>query len=173
MPELKIAVNLSAVQFRQPDLSRWVADLLASTGFPAHCLELELTESTAMHKPEEAVATIQALRDLGIQLALDDFGTGYSSLSYLKRFSISKLKIDQSFVQGLPDDQEDASIVETIIQMADGLDLETIAEGVETEAQLAFLRQHGCQQMQGYLLARPLGAKDFESWWRERLSPNA
>ena len=173
LPELKIAVNLSAVQFRQPDLSRWVADLLASTGFPAHCLELELTESTAMHKPEEAVATIQALRDLGIQLALDDFGTGYSSLSYLKRFSISKLKIDQSFVQGLPDDQEDASIVETIIQMADGLDLETIAEGVETEAQLAFLRQHGCQQMQGYLLARPLGAKDFESWWRERLSPNA
>jgi diguanylate cyclase (GGDEF)-like protein/PAS domain S-box-containing protein len=173
LPELKIAVNLSAVQFRQPELAPWVADLLASTGLPAHCLELELTESTAMHNPEEAVTTIQALRHLGVQLALDDFGTGYSSLSYLKRFSISKLKIDQSFVQGLPDDPEDASIVETIIQMADGLDMETLAEGVETEAQLAFLRQHGCQQMQGYLVARPLGAKDFESWWRTRLSPNA
>lgn len=168
--ELMMAVNLSAVQFKQPDLTMTVARVLQETGLPARCLELELTESTAMHNPEMAIATVRSLRELGVELSVDDFGTGYSSLNYLKRFQINKLKIDQSFVKGLPDNAEDASIVETIIRMAEGLGLATIAEGVETPAQLSFLRQHGCQQIQGYLLARPLDANGFESWWRGRLS---
>ncbi len=171
LPSMVVAVNLSAAQFRQPDLVQRVAQALADSGLPAEWLELELTESTAMHDPQAAIATVDALRALGVHLSLDDFGTGYSSLNHLKRFQIGKLKIDQSFVRGLPDDAEDAGIVETIIQMARSLRLKTVAEGVETEAQRAFLQQRGCDQMQGYLLARPLPAKDFESWWRARFSP--
>jgi diguanylate cyclase (GGDEF)-like protein/PAS domain S-box-containing protein len=171
LPSMVVAVNLSAAQFRQPDLVQRVAQALADSGLPAEWLELELTESTAMHDPQAAIATVDALRALGVHLSLDDFGTGYSSLNHLKRFQIGKLKIDQSFVRGLPDDAEDAGIVETIIQMARSLGLKTVAEGVETEAQRAFLQQRGCDQMQGYLLARPLPAKDFESWWRARFSP--
>ena len=172
MTDAVVAVNLSAMQFRQPDLPRVVRRTLEQTGLPPECLELELTESTAMQNPEQAVATVNALRSLGVTLSVDDFGTGYSSLSYLKRFRIGKLKIDQSFVQGLPDDAEDASIVETIIQMAHSLGLSTIAEGVETDAQRTFLQARGCQQMQGYLLSRPLPPADLVSWWRERLSAN-
>lgn len=173
LPNAVVAVNMSAVQFRQPDLLAQVARVLESTGLPPSCLELELTESTAMLDPEAAVATMQALHGLGVRLSIDDFGTGYSSLSYLKRFQIHKLKIDQSFVRDLPDDPDDAGIVETIIQMARSLGLTTIAEGVETEAQHAFLQQRGCNEVQGYLLARPLPATALESWWRERLSPGA
>ena len=173
LPDVGVAVNMSAVQFRQPDLVAQVARVLESTRLPAHCLELELTESTAMLDPEAAVTTMQALHRLGVRLSIDDFGTGYSSLSYLKRFQIHKLKIDQSFVRDLPDDPDDAGIVETIIQMARSLGLTTIAEGVETEAQHAFLQQRGCNEVQGYLLARPLPATALESWWRERLSPVA
>ncbi len=173
LPPLVVAVNLSAAQFRQPELVHHVAQALTISGLPAGLLELELTESTAMHDPEAAIATVDALRALGVHLSLDDFGTGYSSLNHLKRFRIGKLKIDQSFVRDLPDDAEDAGIVETIIQMARSLGLMTIAEGVETEAQRDFLQRRGCDQMQGYLLARPLPAKDFESWWRARLSPKA
>lgn len=173
LPPLVVAVNLSAAQFRQPDLVHQVEQVLTTFDLPAHHLELELTESTAMHDPQAAIATVDALRALGVHLSLDDFGTGYSSLNHLKRFRIGKLKIDQSFIRDLPSDTEDAGIVETIIQMARSLGLMTIAEGVETEAQRDFLQRRGCDQMQGYLLARPLPAKDFESWWRARLSPKA
>ncbi|WP_208300198.1 EAL domain-containing protein [Aquabacterium sp. A08] len=170
--ELVVAVNLSAVQFRQPQLPAQVQRILARTGLPPHCLELELTESTASHDPEAAIATMNELRQLGLLLSVDDFGTGYSSLNHLKRFSVHKLKIDQSFVRDIPDDADDANIVETIVQMAHSLGLVTIAEGVETAAQRDFLRQRGCDEMQGYLLGRPLPANGFEAWLRGRLSPN-
>ena len=173
LPAVVIAVNMSAVQFRQSDLVGQITRTLDSTGLAPELLELELTESAAMHDPEAAVATIGRLHALGVRLSIDDFGTGYSSLSHLKRFQLHKLKIDQSFVRDLTDDQDDARIVETIIQMARSLGLSTVAEGVETEAQRAFLQQRGCDELQGYLLARPLPANDLESWWRERLSPTA
>jgi diguanylate cyclase (GGDEF)-like protein/PAS domain S-box-containing protein len=169
--DLVVAVNLSAVQFRQPQLPALVQGILESSGLPAHCLELELTESTASHDPEAAIATMDELHQLGLRLSVDDFGTGYSSLNHLKRFSVHKLKIDQSFVRGVPADRDDASIVETIIQRARSLGLVTIAEGVETPEQREFLRQRGCDEMQGYLLGRPLPANGFEAWVRGRLSP--
>ena len=171
LPEIVVAVNLSALQFRQTNLTGIVGNILRETGLPPHCLELELTESAATHDPEAAIATMAALRNLGVRLSVDDFGTGYSSLNHLKRFRVDKLKIDQSFVRGVPHSTEDASIVETVIQMARSLGLETIAEGVETPAQRDFLRQRGCDEMQGYLLARPLPAKDFEAWLRGPRSP--
>jgi len=171
LPDLVMAVNLSAVQFRQPGLPALVTSILERTGLPAHCLELELTESAATDDPEAAIAAMEALRERGVHLAMDDFGTGYSSLNHLKRFTIHKLKIDQSFVRGLPHDTEDINLVTTILQMAKGLGLLTIAEGVETPAQRDFLQRYGCDEMQGYLLGRPLPAGDFEAWLRGRLSP--
>ncbi len=171
LQDLVVAVNLSAVQFRQPGLTEMVAGILRDTGLAPDGLELELTESTTTHDPEAAIATMDALRELGVRLSVDDFGTGYSSLNHLKRFRVHKLKIDQSFVRGVKDSPEDASIVETIIQMAHSLGLITIAEGVETPFQQAFLRERGCDEMQGYLLARPLPANDLGAWVRGRLSP--
>jgi diguanylate cyclase (GGDEF)-like protein/PAS domain S-box-containing protein len=170
LPPLVIAVNLSAAQFRHPQLPEMVSGILQETGLPAPCLELELTESAAMHDPEAAIATMNALHQQGVLMSVDDFGTGYSSLNYLKRFQVYKLKIDQSFVKDVLEDPEDASIVNTVIKMAHSLGLVTIAEGVETREQLEFLRSQGCEEIQGYFLARPLPAKDFESWLRNRLS---
>lgn len=170
LPPMVIAVNLSAAQFRHPQLPETVSAILNDTGLPAYCLELELTESAAMHNPEAAIATMNALHRQGVLMSVDDFGTGYSSLNYLKRFQVYKLKIDQSFVKDVLVDPEDASIVNTVIKMAHSLGLVTIAEGVETTEQLEFLRSQGCEEIQGYFLARPLPAKDFESWLRNRLS---
>jgi len=170
LPPMVVAVNLSAVQFRQPQLPELVQEILDASGLPPSCLELELTESAAMHDPEAAVATMNALHQLGVLMSVDDFGTGYSSLNYLKRFQVYKLKIDQSFVRGVLDNPEDANIVDTVIRMAHGLGLVTIAEGVESQAQMDFLQQHGCEEIQGYFLNRPLPAPAFEGWVRKRLS---
>jgi diguanylate cyclase (GGDEF)-like protein/PAS domain S-box-containing protein len=158
---LRMAVNVSARQLAEPDFVQSVAAVLAATGLQPHCLELELTESTVMNDVEQAVSIMRQLKKLGVKLAIDDFGTGYSSLAHLKRFEIDVLKIDQTFVRDLTVDPDDAAIVITIIALASNLDLEVISEGVETEEQIAFLRQHGCQQMQGYYFSRPVPASAF------------
>jgi diguanylate cyclase (GGDEF)-like protein len=156
-----VAVNVSARQFRRHDLVELVANVLAETGLPAHLLELEITESSLMHNVDDVIQRMDALVRLGVRLAIDDFGTGYSSLAYLKRFPVQKLKIDQSFVQGLVDDGSDAAIVKTVIALADVLGLNLLAEGVETHAQLATLQQLGCHHFQGYLFGKPMPAADF------------
>jgi diguanylate cyclase (GGDEF)-like protein len=158
-----MAVNLSMAQFRAQGLLKLIADVLQQSGLPAHCLELELTESVAMHKPASVVQMIRELRKLGVRLAIDDFGTGYSSLSYLKQLEVHKLKIDQSFVHDINRDGSDQRIVQAIIGMAHGLGMLTIAEGVETSEQLQQLTLMGCQEVQGYLFSRPLPAAEFDA----------
>ncbi|HEY8879601.1 MAG TPA: EAL domain-containing protein [Roseateles sp.] len=171
LPELTMAVNLSAVQFRHDDLPELVGRVLDEVGMPAERLELELTEGAAMDNPAVAIAVMNELHARGVQLSIDDFGTGYSSLSYLKKFRVSKLKIDQSFVRDLTDDAEDRAIVDAVIRMAGALGLQTLAEGVETEGQLAFLRRQGCQAVQGYLFSRPLPAEAFAQFVLARTTP--
>ncbi|MCW5634244.1 MAG: EAL domain-containing protein, partial [Rubrivivax sp.] len=157
-----VAVNVSALQFHQAQFVERVASVLAVSGLPAHLLELELTESILVHDADEALARLRSLERLGVRLSIDDFGTGYSSLAYLKRFPIGKLKIDRSFVQGLPADETDAGIVRAILQMSRALDMRVIAEGVETEQQRAFLVREGCAEMQGFLYAPALDPLSFE-----------
>ena len=157
-----IAVNVSALQFSQPRFVERVAEVLAGCGLPAPLLELELTESILVRDADEALQRLQALARIGVGLAIDDFGTGYSSLAYLKRFPIGKLKIDRSFVQGLPGDDSDRAIVVAILQMAGALGLKVIAEGVETESQRRFLRDSGCHEFQGFLHAPALDSSSFE-----------
>ena len=145
-----------------------VRTALLHSGLPAHRLELEITESMMMHKPDEAAATMRALRQLGVHLAIDDFGTGYSSLGYLSRFPIQCLKIDRSFVQNVPDSETDSTIARSIVSLGKSLGLTVVAEGVETQSQLDFLRQHGCHIAQGYLLGRPLEAARFIEQLRQQ-----
>ncbi len=154
--ELTVSVNVSARQFRQSELVGRVAAILAETGLPARYLELEMTESVIMHEGDNVVATLRALKALGVRLSLDDFGTGYSSLSYLKRFPIDTVKIDQSFIREVTSDPGDASLTKAIIAMAHSLGLQTVAEGVETAGQLGFLTRHGCDDVQGYLFSHPV-----------------
>ena len=163
VPPLVVAVNLSAVQFRHAGLPATVARALSDAGLPAQYLELELTESVTAN-PAAAISMMDALHSLGVRLSLDDFGTGYSSLSYLKRFPLHTLKIDQSFVRDIDTDPDDRAIVQAIIQMARALNLKTIAEGVETDAQHQFLRREGCDMMQGYRFCRPMDAAALEMW---------
>ncbi len=160
-----MAVNLSAVQFKRGDVEQVVASALEASGLPPSLLELELTESVLISDPENVQSRLMQLKDLGVRLAIDDFGTGYSSLSYLKRFSVDKLKIDQSFVHDLELHPDEVAIVRAIIQMAAGLGLSTIAEGVETEGMMKQLQALGCDEAQGYWVARPMSAEAFEEWW--------
>lgn len=166
MRPITMAVNLSAIQFRHANLPELVTRILAEAAVPAALLELELTEGVAMTKPLEAIAVMDDLHQRGIRMSIDDFGTGYSSLSYLKRFQVYKLKIDQSFVRDITEDPDDKAIVGAIISLASSLGLKTIAEGVETEGQLAFLRARGCTEAQGYYFSPPLSAAAFESHFR-------
>jgi EAL domain-containing protein (putative c-di-GMP-specific phosphodiesterase class I) len=154
-------VNLSVTQLQQVDLVDRVRTILAETEFPAASLELEITESSAMQSPETSIRTLYELKKLGIRISLDDFGTGHSSLSYLKRFPIDTLKIDQSFVHDITTDPDTAAIVTAIIAMAHSLRLKVIAEGVEFVEQANFLRHHGCDQMQGFLMTPPVAAEEF------------
>ena len=156
---LLLAVNLSVRQFQRQDISEQVSAVLADSGLPPDCLELEITESTLLERGSQAEVTLVALKNLGVKLAIDDFGTGYSSLAYLKRFPIDKLKIDQSFVRDIPHDSGDMEIAAAIIALARNLRLEVLAEGVETPEQLAFLRAHGCDSYQGYLFSPPVPAE--------------
>lgn len=159
---LRVSVNLSARQFQQIDLPTQIADILHESGIAASSLELEITESMAMLNAARTVVVLRALKDLGIHLSVDDFGTGYSSLSYLKQFSLDTLKIDRTFVHDFSV-ANDSAIAEAIITLAHTLDLSVTAEGVETEEQLAFLRRHGCDEAQGYLIGKPVPVDEFES----------
>ncbi|WP_445261881.1 bifunctional diguanylate cyclase/phosphodiesterase [Pseudomonas sp. EA_35y_Pfl2_R5] len=157
----KISVNLSARQFAEGDLDRRIAQIIEQSGVAPACLELELTESILMEDVANAMQTLTSLKKLGVGIAIDDFGTGYSSLNYLKQFPIDVLKIDRSFVDGLPHGEQDGQIARAIIAMAHSLNLTVIAEGVETLAQLDFLRGHDCDEVQGFLLGRPMPAHQF------------
>lgn len=168
LPPMVIAVNLSAVQFRHPNLPDLVSHILDEAGVPHEHLELELTEATTMDNPANAIAVMNRLHERGIRMSIDDFGTGYSSLSYLKKFKVYKLKIDQSFVRDINDDADDKAIVTAIINLARSLGLKTIAEGVETEDQLAYLRQQGCDEAQGYHFSHPIPADAFEQFLRQQ-----
>jgi diguanylate cyclase (GGDEF)-like protein/PAS domain S-box-containing protein len=159
---LTVAVNLSAVQFRQPNLAELISSILEEAQLGAEYLELELTEAVAMNNPQNAIDVMNSLHEKGIKMSIDDFGTGYSSLSYLKKFKISKLKIDQSFVHDISTDLEDRAIVSAIINMAHSLGMLTIAEGVETQEQLHYLQEQKCDEIQGYYYSKPLIKEDFE-----------
>jgi diguanylate cyclase (GGDEF)-like protein/PAS domain S-box-containing protein len=159
----KVSVNISARQFSDGQLGKRIASILEETGVPPACLELELTESILMRDVDEAMQILDSLKVLGLSVAVDDFGTGYSSLNYLKQFPINVLKIDRSFVDGLPEGEQDAQIARAIIAMAHSLNLSVIAEGVETHDQLEFLREHECDEVQGYLFGRPMPANQFEA----------
>ena len=159
---LRVSVNFSPRQFEHPGLADHVAEILARTGLAPEFFEVEVTESVFIKGFEQAREALLKLTALGVSVALDDFGTGYSSLAYLKRLPISTLKIDKSFVAGLPQDKDDAAIVTSIVSIANTLSLEVVAEGVETEAQLEFLRSLGCcGGFQGYLFSRPVPAHEF------------
>ncbi len=158
---LPVAVNLSARQFRQQQLDARIRALVRNAGVAPQLVELEITESQLMHDPDHAIRVMRALREAGFRIAIDDFGTGYSSLAYLTRFPVAALKIDRSFVADAPSDSADAAIVRMIIEMAHTLDLTVVAEGVETDAQMAFLSQFGCEQGQGLLLAPPMSADEL------------
>jgi len=158
--DFRMAVNLSVRQFASGQLPALVGQVLHDTGLPAHMLELEVTESLALQSVASTVATLHALKALGIKLSMDDFGTGYSSLAYLKRYPLDALKIDQSFVRNITHDAGDAAITRAIVAMAHSFGMSVIAEGVETPEQLAFLRQLGCEEFQGYLFSRPVPASE-------------
>lgn len=163
-----LSVNLTVRHFQQHDFLDILLQLIDETGFRPEWLEVEVTESQLMTKPEAAIEMLRRIQSGGIRIALDDFGTGYSSLSYLKRLPITKLKLDQSFVRDLPDDEEDVSITCAVIALADSLGLEIIAEGAETAAQVEFLLAHGCRQIQGFFYSRPLPAAAAERFMLER-----
>jgi diguanylate cyclase (GGDEF)-like protein/PAS domain S-box-containing protein len=171
LPEIHVAVNVSSRQLHQDDLVETVIRTLGETGFEARCLEIELTESMLMENIAEVEPKLHRLRDLGVRIGIDDFGTGYSSLAYLKRLPIDTLKIDVSFIRDIPEDADDAEIVAAIIAMAHRLDLEVVAEGVEREEQVRFLRTLGCDQIQGYLVGRPLSAENIVSLLDRKLLP--
>ena len=159
--KITMAVNLSVVQFRQKNLGEIIKAILHESGLAPSGLELEITEGVVMQDAEAAILLLEEMKEMGLKLSVDDFGTGYSSLSYLKRFPIDKFKIDQSFVHDLTTDTDDAVIVSTIISMAHSLKLKVIAEGVETAEQLAFLKQQGCDEIQGYYFSQPVSAEQF------------
>lgn len=166
LPAVPVSVNLSLRQFLQPNLTSRIAQILRETGMEPDHLELEITESVTSDV-QYAERVLQGLKKLGVRICIDDFGTGYSSLNYLRRFPISRLKIDRSFVRDVMSDQQDAQIVETIIAMARHLNLKVIAEGVESEEQKQFLVHHQCHEAQGYLYAKPMPATAFATWLAE------
>ena len=156
---IRVSVNLSGHQLRQGNLASLVRQVLEDTGLAPHCLELEITESQLLENVDYVIATFQQLHELGVKLAIDDFGTGYSSLSYLKRFAVDYVKIDQTFIRGVGTCVEDDAITKAIIAMAHSLELKVVAEGVENEVQLAFLKEHQCDEVQGYLISSPTNAQ--------------
>ncbi|MBC7500621.1 MAG: EAL domain-containing protein, partial [Herminiimonas sp.] len=161
-PGLTIAVNLSPRQFQDDDLVATVTDILQRTGLPATALELEITESLLMGDTDKLMPVFDALTALGLRFSIDDFGTGYSSLSYLQRFPISNLKIDRSFIDGIPENRDSVALTETIIAMARALDMTVTAEGVERESQRDFLIRAKCDEMQGFFFSKPVSAQVFE-----------
>ena len=170
---LTVSVNLSSRQFQQSDLVSQVTHALDETGLEPDKLDLEITESNAMQNAEHSINTLWGLKKQGVRISMDDFGTGYSSLNYLKRFPIDRIKLDQSFVRDLPTDKDDAAIAMAVIAMGRSLELAVIAEGVETEEQLAFLKGHDCDQLQGFLLSKPLTPEAFDRFLDDSREPAA
>lgn len=173
LDDLAVAINLSAIQFRRPDLANALIELVQAAGVPPHAVELELTESILIQNPEAALQTCARLKDHGFRLSIDDFGTGYSSLAYLQRLPVDKLKIDKSFVTGLGDGTTGLAIPRAIVEMGHSLGIQVIAEGVEDAATADVLRSIGCDQGQGYFFSRPLPAPRFASLIRSRLQAEA
>jgi len=173
LPSLRMSVNLSVRQFYQKDLVDTVSRILEQTGLDSRYLELEITESCLMQNTQTTMAMLSEFNRMGVRFAIDDFGTGYSSLAYLKRFPIDTLKIDRSFVCDIGSDPDDAAIVKAIVALTRSLEMRVIAEGVETREQMDFLRAHRCDEIQGYLVSRPLPAEDFAALLKpERISPD-
>lgn len=169
--DLPVAVNLSARQLDDPGLARMVLGILAETGLPAANLKLELTETALFEHTDSSREVLMQLRGAGVRLVLDDFGTGYSSLALLRRVPVEALKIDKHFTQAMVDDRDAAAIVHAIIDLAHALDMQVIAEGVETNDQLLFLRAYRCDRIQGYLLAKPLAESDVATFIQQRGEP--
>ncbi len=169
---LRLSVNLSVQQLQHDSWLSVVEDALRASGLPAHYLDLEITESVIITHPEKAVATLVKLKQMGVSITIDDFGTGYSSLSYLTRLPIQGLKIDQRFVHGLEQNRNDEAITQAIIALSHSMGLRCIAEGVETIAQFEFLKSHGCEEAQGYLISRPLEEPELRSWWKMQEEEN-
>jgi len=162
-PTLSVSVNLSARMFGQADLVDRLKQAAEVAGVPTSRLSVEVTESVAMQDLERSARTLSSLRDLGITVSIDDFGTGYSSLSYLRRLPVDTVKLDRSFVRDIEENADDAAIATAVVAMAHSLKLGVVAEGVETQGQLAFLRGHGCDAIQGYLVSRPLPLTDLQA----------
>ena len=162
-PVVPVSVNLSTRQLLSPELGSFVRQTLQELSIDPSLIEFEITETSVMKNPDEAIRTLEYLRSLGVRLAVDDFGTGYSSLAYLKRLPVHTLKIDRSFIRDIPTDADDATITLAVMSMARSLGLTVIAEGVETEAQLDFLERNNCDQVQGYLFSRALPAISFKT----------
>jgi len=169
LPEIVVAVNLSALQFRRGNLEQTVIAALTQSTLDPSFLELEITESLLIQDAEATLIVVKRLKALGVQFSIDDFGTGYSSLAYLKRLHVDKVKIDQSFVRNLASDPDDAAIVHAIVQMARSMKLKTIAEGVEEESIISHLKLYHCDEAQGYHFARPMPAEDFARYLGEHL----
>ena len=161
-PLLRIAVNVSPVQFRSPRFAAKVLEILEETGLEPNRLEIEITESVLLESAELSAVTLDALRAAGVRIALDDFGTGYSSLTYLQKFPVDKIKIDRSFVRNLDSDAASDAIVQAMVDLARAMRVEVTAEGVETAEQKAILQKIGCQELQGFLLSRPLAASQID-----------
>jgi EAL domain-containing protein (putative c-di-GMP-specific phosphodiesterase class I) len=161
LPAVPVAVNMSAVQFRQPGLAARIRRILDESGVTPNYIELEVTETILMHDAEQTISVLRELDEMGVSLAIDDFGTGYSSLNYLRRFPIRKLKIDQSFVRDITTNPDAAAIAAAIVSMGKSLKLRVIAEGVETAEQLEFLAQRQCDELQGFYIGRPADAEAF------------
>ncbi|MCG7911794.1 MAG: EAL domain-containing protein, partial [Candidatus Thiodiazotropha taylori] len=160
----RVAVNIAGPQVNRGDLPELIGTVLMETGLPAEHLELEVTEGFIMRHAEQAIEQLIEIRRLGVTLAIDDFGTGYSSLSYLKRLPLQKLKIDQSFVRDIPRNTNDQAIASAVIALGKSLELDVIAEGVENNPQVQFLKEHGCEEFQGYFFSHPLDAADLEAF---------
>lgn len=166
---MEVSVNVSGHQLIEGDLITDIGQLLADAGVEPHWLEVELTESSLMENTPHTISSLQRLRAMGVKIAIDDFGTGYSSLAYLRRFPLDTLKIDIAFIREVTSNPQDAAIARTIIELAHSLGLRAVAEGVETPAQLAFLKEAGCDQLQAYLFSQPLPVAALERWfWRRR-----
>ncbi len=166
MEPLRVAVNLSARQFRQEDLKAKITAFLQHSGIESEWLELELTETAVMQDIQASSVLLNDLRKMGVKISMDDFGTGYSSLSMLKRLPLDTLKIDQSFVREVTEEQDNAAIVNAVITLGQSLRFRVVAEGVETQEQLELLQGLGCDEVQGYLFSRPLPAAGIEAWLR-------
>ncbi|HEY6095632.1 MAG TPA: EAL domain-containing protein, partial [Gallionellaceae bacterium] len=169
---LQMSINLSARQFHQKNLAQVVSAIVVAENVGAAQLEFEITESMAMDNPQETIETMRMLHSLGIRLAIDDFGTGYSSMSYLKRFPVNTLKLDRSFVKDIETDRSDAAICSATIALAHNLGLEVVAEGVETQRQYDYLKQLGCDMIQGFYFSRPLPVDEAEAYIRARNRPD-